>query len=432
MLFGTAKFNDAKHLEVGGVDTTELAATYGTPLYVYDVAHIREMARGFKKTFEELGVKNKVIYASKAFSCLSIYKLLQEESLACDVVSGGELYTALKGGFDPSHIEFHGNNKTEKELQEAINAGIGTIIVDNFHEIELLKKLLHPLDRQQKVLFRVSPGIEAETHEYILTGQEDSKFGFDVASGQAEEALKQLLEDEVFDLAGIHCHIGSQIFDTTGFSLAIDKIIGLLSEWQEKYNFKVRELNVGGGFGIRYVAADDPVPPEKFVQTIVHEIQEQWQLMDYDLPEIQIEPGRSIVAEAGITLYTVGAQKNIPGVRHYVSVDGGMGDNIRTPLYDAEYDAHLANRKAENAEHIAIVGKYCESGDVLIHDIDFPKLRSGDLIAMTSTGAYGYSMASNYNRNPRPAVVFVEDGKARLVIRRENYDDLIALDVPSN
>lgn len=429
MLFGTTNFNENDHLVIGGVDTTELAKKYGTPLFVYDVAHIREMARGFKKTFEELGVKNKVIYASKAFSCLAVYKLLQEESLACDVVSGGELYTALKGGFDAQEIEYHGNNKSPQELQEAIDVNIGTIVVDNFYEIEVLSNLLHAAGKKQRVLFRVSPGIEAETHEYILTGQTDSKFGFDVASGQAEQALQMMLCDDVFEVAGVHCHIGSQIFDTSGFTVATQKMIELLKNWHEKYDFEAAILNVGGGFGIRYTPEDDPMAPEDFVKTIVAEIKNCWSGLSYALPEIHIEPGRSIVAEAGTTLYSVGSQKEVPGIRTYVAVDGGMGDNIRPALYEAKYDAHLANRKAENKEEIRIVGKYCESGDILVRNIDFPEVQAGDLIALTSTGAYGYSMASNYNRNCRPAVVFVENGEDRLVVRRETYDDIISLDV---
>ncbi|MHC5373627.1 diaminopimelate decarboxylase [Enterococcus sp. LJL120] len=430
MLFGTAKFNQDNHLEIGGVDTTELVKEYGSPLFVYDVAHIRQMARGFKQTFEEMKLKNKVIYASKAFSCLAIYDLLKEESLSCDVVSGGELFTALKGGFPASEIEFHGNNKTAVELREAVAAGIGTIIIDNFYEIELLSSILHEAGKKQKVLFRVSPGIEAETHEYILTGQEDSKFGFDVASGQAEQALLMLLNDNAFEVAGVHCHIGSQIFDTTGFSLAADKMIELLAAWAKAYHFEAKILNVGGGFGIRYTSSDDPLPPAEFVKIIAAKIQEHWKKISYPLPEIQIEPGRSIVAEAGTTLYTVGSQKEIPGIRNYVSVDGGMGDNIRPALYEAEYDAHLANRAGDNPEKIRLVGKYCESGDILIRNIEMPRLVPGDLVALTSTGAYGYSMASNYNRNLKPAVVFVENGAATLVVRRETYEDLIALDVP--
>ncbi|MDH6364034.1 diaminopimelate decarboxylase [Enterococcus sp. PF1-24] len=430
MLFGTATINQQEHLEIGGVDTVALAKEFGTPLFIYDIAHIRTMAQGFKKTFESLGVKNKVIYASKAFSCLAIYQLLAEESLACDVVSGGELYTALTAGFDPENIEYHGNNKTYQELQEAVAAKVGTIVIDNFYEIEILSEILHQQKQKQKVLFRVSPGIEAETHEYILTGQVDSKFGFDVASGQAEQALQMLLADDVFEVAGVHCHIGSQIFDTAGFKVAIETVIDLLAKWQTELNFEAAVLNIGGGFGIRYTKADDPLPPAEFVEILVKEIKNNWQKMTYPLPEIQIEPGRSIVAEAGTTLYAVGAQKEIPGIRKYVAVDGGMGDNIRPALYNAEYDALLANHQGSNSEKIRIVGKYCESGDIVIRDIEFPEVEAGDLIAVTSTGAYGYSMASNYNRNRRPAVVFVENGNVQLAVRRESYQDLIRLDVP--
>ncbi|MGM0124323.1 diaminopimelate decarboxylase [Enterococcus sp. AZ194] len=433
MLFGTAKWNQKDHLEIGGVDTIELAKKYGTPLFVYDVQHIREMARGFKQTFKEAGVKNKVVYASKAFSCLAVYKVLQEESLACDVVSGGELYTALKGGMDPKDIEFHGNNKTRSELQMAVDEGVGTIIVDNFYEIQLLSEILHAKQKRQEVLFRVTPGISAETHDYILTGQADSKFGFDVASGQAKQALKQLLADEVFVVKGVHCHIGSQIFSPEGFVAATDIIFDLLATWKKELDYTATVFNVGGGFGIQYTESDTPVSPAEFVQTIIQQVKENCQKIAYPFPEIWIEPGRSIVAEAGVTLYSVGSQKDVPSIRKFVSVDGGMGDNIRPALYDARYDALVANRKIEaneEKESINIVGKYCESGDVLIRDIAFPTVTEEDIIALTSTGAYGYSMASNYNRNPRPAVVFVEGGKETLVVRRETYEDLIDLDVP--
>ncbi|KAF1296911.1 diaminopimelate decarboxylase [Enterococcus sp. JM4C] len=433
MLFGTAKWNREDHLEIGGVDTVELAKKYGTPLFVYDVQHIREMARGFKQTFKEEGIKNKVVYASKAFSCLAVYKLLQEESLSCDVVSGGELYTAIKGGMDPKEIAFHGNNKTKSELQMAIDEGVGTIIVDNFYEIQLLSEILHAEKKTQEILFRVTPGISAETHDYILTGQVDSKFGFDVASGQAEVALQQLLADDVFIVKGVHCHIGSQIFSPEGFIAATDIIFDLLNTWKTAFNYTVSVFNIGGGFGIQYTDSDTPVSPAEFVKTIIHQVKENCQKRDYPLPEIWIEPGRSIVAEAGMTLYSVGSQKEVPGVRKFVSVDGGMGDNIRPALYDATYDALVANRQidaAETTELISIVGKYCESGDVLIREIDFPKVTDADIIALTSTGAYGYSMASNYNRNPKPAVVFVENGQEKLVVRRETFDDLIHLDCP--
>ena len=429
LLFGTAKFNEENHLTIGGCDTVALAEKYGTPLFVYDVEHIRERARGFKQTFESLGVKNKVIYASKAFSCLAIYNLLEEEHLGCDVVSGGEIYTAIKGGMSPENIEFHGNNKTKEELSFAVEENVGTIVIDNFYEIELLKEVLAEQNKKQNVMFRITPGVNAETHDYILTGQVDSKFGFDVNSGQATEALQKILGEDHFVLTGVHCHIGSQIFSDVGFLAAVEKMMLILNEWKQSFDYTVDILNMGGGFGVKYTETDTPLDPKEFVKAIVEAVSYQSKALDYPLPEIWIEPGRSIIAEAGTTLYTVGAKKTIPDVRCYVSVDGGMGDNIRPALYEAKYAGLLANRLAtEETEEVTIVGKFCESGDVLIRDIELPKLQPADLFAITTTGAYGYSMANNYNRNPRPAVVFVENGQDKLVIRRETYADMASLD----
>ena len=429
MLFGTAKMNRENHLEVGGCDTVKLAQKFGTPLFVYDVAHIRAQARGFKQTLNQLGIKNKVVYASKAFSCLAIYQVLKEEDIACDVVSGGELFTALKGGMEPAEIEFHGNNKTPEELRYALDNKIGTIVIDNFYEIDLLEELLATRNQTQKVLFRVSPGVDAETHDYILTGQEDSKFGFDVASGQATEALVRLLSNPSFDVQGVHCHIGSQIFAVEGFLAAVEKMFTILEDWRQVHQFTARVLNMGGGFGVQYTQQDEPLAPATFVEKIVYSFKGHCEQLGYPLPELWIEPGRSLIAEAGTTIYTVGAQKEVPGVRHFVSVDGGMGDNIRPALYQAVYDGFLANREGyDSVKKVTVVGKYCESGDVLLRDILLPEVKAGDLLAISSTGAYGYSMASNYNRNPRPAVVFVEDGQAKLVARRETYEDMTTLD----
>ncbi|EGO2609952.1 diaminopimelate decarboxylase [Enterococcus faecalis] len=429
MLFGTAKMNRENHLEVGGCDTVKLAQKFGTPLFVYDVAHIRAQARGFKQTLNQLGIKNKVVYASKAFSCLAIYQVLKEEDIACDVVSGGELFTALKGGMEPAEIEFHGNNKTPEELRYALDNKIGTIVIDNFYEIDLLEELLATRNQTQKVLFRVSPGVDAETHDYILTGQEDSKFGFDVASGQATEALVRLLSNPSFDVQGVHCHIGSQIFAVEGFLAAVEKMFTILEDWRQVHQFTARVLNMGGGFGVQYTQQDEPLAPATFVEKIVYSLKGHCEQLGYPLPELWIEPGRSLIAEAGTTIYTVGAQKEVPGVRHFVSVDGGMGDNIRPALYQAVYDGFLANREGhDSVKKVTVVGKYCESGDVLLRDILLPEVKAGDLLAISSTGAYGYSMASNYNRNPRPAVVFVEDGQAKLVARRETYEDMTTLD----
>ncbi len=427
---GTMKVNDKGHLEIGGVDTVWLAQTFGTPLYVYDVALIRERARGFKQTFENLGVSAQVAYASKAFSSIAMAELANDEGLSLDVVSGGELYTALAADFPPERIHFHGNNKSESELEMALQYGVGCIVVDNFHELNLLQSLCEALNTQAKILLRVTPGIEAHTHDYILTGQEDSKFGFDLQNGQAEQALRSALHSSRIDMLGIHCHIGSQIFETTGFVVAAQKIIEKLSEWKEKLGYEAEVLNLGGGFGIRYTNDDKPLPAAQYVAEIIQEVQKQTAIYSLAMPEIWIEPGRSLVGDAGTTLYKIGSRKEVPNIRQYIAVDGGMSDNIRPALYQAKYEAVLANRALEKAEEtVSVAGKCCESGDMLIWDLPLPKSDSDDLLAVFCTGAYGYAMANNYNRIPRPAVVFVENGHALLVIRRETYEDIIRMDL---
>jgi diaminopimelate decarboxylase len=429
-LYGTGRVNETGHLEVGGVDLVHLAEEYGTPLYVYDVELIRERARGFKQTFEKLGISAQVAYASKAFSSIAMIQLAEEEGLSLDVVSGGELYTALKAGFPNERIHFHGNNKSEEELIMALDHKIGCIVVDNFSELTLLEKLCAHRKQKVDILLRVTPGIEAHTHDYILTGQEDSKFGFDLINGQAERALEIAINSEYLNVLGLHCHIGSQIFQTTGFILAARKIIGQLKKWHYDFGYQPIVLNLGGGFGIRYTKEDDPLPAGQYVEEIVAEVQSQLQGSDVTMPEIWIEPGRSLVGDAGITLYKVGSEKEVPEVRKYLAVDGGMSDNIRPALYEAKYDAILANRPLDAVEEtVSIAGKCCESGDMLIWDLPLPKSGRGDLLAVFCTGAYGYSMANNYNRIPRPAVVFVEKGESRLVIKRESYEDLVRLDV---
>lgn len=429
--YGTASVSDKGHLEIGGVDTIELAAHFGTPLYVYDVELIRERARGFKKTFEKLGVNAQVAYASKAFSSIAMVQVAKEEGLSLDVVSGGELYTALKADFPKEKIHFHGNNKSVEELEMALEHEIGCIVVDNFSELSLLEELCASRRQKTQILLRVTPGIEAHTHDYILTGQEDSKFGFDLLNGQAESALKQTLESNWIEVLGLHCHIGSQIFETTGFILAARKIIDQLKKWQEALGFQPKVLNLGGGFGIRYTEEDTPLPASVYVEEIVTEVKNQLRDSKLDMPEVWIEPGRSLVGDAGTTLYKVGSEKEVPDIRKYLAVDGGMSDNIRPALYDAKYEAVLANRPLEKPEEtVSIAGKCCESGDMLIWDLPLPKAGRGDILAVFCTGAYGYSMANNYNKIPKPAVVFAEKGEARLVIRRETYDDLVQLDVP--
>lgn len=428
---GTMRINEQGHLEIGGCDTVKLAREFGTPLFIYDVALIRERARAFLRTFAEENVKGQVAYASKAFSSIAMVQLVEEEGLALDVVSGGELYTALKAKFPPERIHFHGNNKSLEELNMALDHHVGCIVVDNFYELSLLEQLAREKEKNINVLIRVTPGVEAHTHDYILTGQEDSKFGFDLANGQAREALMRALRSKHFRVRGIHCHIGSQIFESAGFILAIRKIFDYLQDWKEELDFAPEILNLGGGFGIRYVTGDHPLPPERFVRDIISEVKRQIQLTGLTMPEIWIEPGRSIVGDAGTTLYTLGSYKVLPGIRKYVAVDGGMTDNIRPALYQAKYEAVIANRaKDEPVETVSIAGKACESGDMLIWDLPIAETRPGDLLAVFCTGAYGYAMASNYNRIGRPAVVFVENGDARLVIRRENYEDLVRLDLP--
>lgn len=429
-LIKTSDVNDAGHLQIGGVDAEFLAQKYQTPLQVFDVTKIRQAIRAFKRVFEEEDVDYEVSYASKAFSCLAIYQVMAEEGAHTDVVSGGELYTAIKAGFPMDKVGFHGNNKARSELEMAVDNHVGVIMLDNFHEIDLLSQILQEKGAKIKVMLRVTPGISAHTNEYIQTGQVDSKFGFDLGSGQADQALEKVLANPAFEMIGVHAHIGSQIFDVRGFEGCGQKLCELSSHWLEKYGYQCQVLNVGGGFGISYTEADTPLPAEEFVRAIVKGIKTYCSQHEMPVPQIWIEPGRAIVGPAGYSLYTIGSRKNLPGYTSYVAVDGGMGDNIRPALYQAEYSAVLADKPlAEPEEKVNLVGKYCESGDILIKDCPLPKTEPGDVVALLSTGAYGYAMASNYNRNPRPAVVFAEDGEDKLVIKRESYDDLIANDL---
>ncbi len=430
-LHGTSKINDKGHLEIGGLDTIQLAKEYGTPLYIYDVELIRERARSFKEAFENMGVKAQVAYASKAFSSIAMFQLIDEEGLSLDVVSGGELYTAIASGFPASRIHLHGNNKSKAELKMALEHQVGCIVVDNFYEIELLEELAKDNGQKTPVLLRVTPGVEAHTHDYITTGQEDSKFGFGLLNGQIEQAIDVVLKSKSIHLLGIHCHIGSQIFDTAGFVLAAERVFEKIKEWKEQFSFVPEVVNLGGGFGIRYTAEDEPLPATYYVEQIVGAVKAQVSEMGINMPEIWIEPGRSLVGDAGTTLYTTGSTKSVPNIREYVAIDGGMSDNIRPALYQAKYEAVLANRVTENHDTpVSIAGKCCESGDMLIWDLPLPEVKPNDILAVFCTGAYGYSMANNYNRIPRPPVVFVEKGEAQLVVKRESFEDLIVNDLP--
>lgn len=421
--------NTKGHLTIGGIDALDLAKNFGTPLMVYDVAQIRKQFQSFQQAFNQQKVAYAISYASKAFTAIAIYQVINQLGGKIDVVSGGELYTALKAGFPPAKISFHGNNKTKAELLLAVQNHVGVIILDNFYEIALLSQVLNETQSKSLVMLRVTPGVTAHTHEYDQTGQEDSKFGFDVNSGQAEQAFLQVQANKKMKLIGIHSHIGSQILETAGFKLEIQKLMKLLNQWAQKYSYQPQVLNLGGGFGIRYTAKDHVLASKTFVDEIVETVRDYAYKFHLEMPEIWIEPGRSIVGNAGYSLYTVGSEKKVPGLLPYLAVDGGMGDNIRPALYQANYEALLARcPKEKPTETVRLVGRYCESGDILIKKLPLPPTKPGDIIAMLATGAYGYSMASNYNRVPRPAVIFVENGKAQEVIKRETYADLISHD----
>ena len=428
-LHGTARINEKGHLEIGGCDAVDLAREFGTPLYIVDETLVRQRAREFRTAFEQTGLRFQVAYASKAFCVMAMCRLAEEEGMSLDVVSGGELHTALKAGFPPERIHFHGNNKTPDEIAMALDADIGCFVVDNFVELRLLDAMAGERGKRVNILLRVTPGVEAHTHDFIATGKQDSKFGFDLESGTAHEAVRQALDLAHLELIGIHSHIGSQIFEVEGFRMAAEKLTAFAVDVKNRWDKTFSVLNFGGGFGIRYVDGDKPLPVGTYVKAIADAVIAACRSAGYPLPEIWIEPGRSIIGDAGTTLYTVGTYKEIPGIRKYVAVDGGMTDNPRPALYGAKYEGILANRANETAsEVVSVAGKCCESGDMLIWDLGLPPVKPGDLLAVFCTGAYNYAMASNYNRIPRPAVVFVRDGTADLVVARETYDDIVSLD----
>ncbi|WP_211745084.1 diaminopimelate decarboxylase [Paenibacillus sp. Marseille-Q4541] len=429
-LHGTSKINASGHLEIGGCDTVQLKEEYGTPLYIVDEQLIRQRAREYMDAFRASGLTFQVAYASKAFSVKAMCALAEQEGLSLDVVSDGELYTALQAGFPTERIHFHGNNKTPDEIEMALDAKIGCFVVDNFTEIHLLQALAAEKNQKVKILLRVTPGVEAHTHEYISTGQTDSKFGFDIGNGSAFEAIEVASKQSHLQLLGVHSHIGSQIFEVEGFQMAVERVAGFAREVKEKLGITFQVVNLGGGFGIRYVEGDTPLQVSQYVKAITDGVKTHFAGIGEELPEIWVEPGRSLVGDAGTTLYTVGTSKDIPGVRKYVAVDGGMTDNPRPALYESQYEAMLANRANEPvSETVSIAGKACESGDMLIWDLELPKVETGDLLAVACTGAYNYSMASNYNRIRRPAVVFVQNGESDLVVRRESHDDIVRNDM---
>lgn len=430
-LYGTQKVNDKGHLVIGGTDAIDLAHVYGTPLVVYDTALFRNRAAGFQSTFKAMGIEAQVAYASKAFSSVAIYELAAQEGLSLDVVSGGELFTAAKANFPRERIHFHGNNKSYMELNYAFDEKIGCIVVDNFLELSMVKEIASTRKQQMNILLRVTPGVEAHTHEFITTGQEDSKFGFDLKNGQADKAFDLVYDAPYLQLLGLHCHIGSQIFETDAFTHAAEALMKKMQAWKESHSFVCTVLNLGGGFGIRYTEDDQPLEPSQYVEKMAEVVLGLSKSWNYPLPEIWIEPGRSLVGDAGTTLYTAGSEKEVPGIRTYIAVDGGMSDNIRPALYDANYSAAVANRMLDPHDTtVTIAGKCCESGDKLVVDAKLADVTEGDILAVFCTGAYTYSMAGNYNRLPRPAVVFAEEGHHQLVIRRETYEDITRLDLP--
>jgi diaminopimelate decarboxylase len=412
-----SRVDERGHLEIGGCDTVELAAEYGTPAYVYAEDDMRARARAYREAFERRTGDFEVLFASKAFPCTAAYRLFAEEGLSVDVASGGELHMALRAGFDPARIHMHGNNKSDEEVLLAARAGVAHLILDSFDEIERCERLL---DGPQRVLIRVTPGIKPSTHDYITTGQLDSKFGFGLEDGLAAQAIERVLASDVLELVGLHAHIGSQIFELEPYRLAIRAIGELAGEW-------CRVVNVGGGLGIAYTAEDEPPSIDSYVDVKVRGVREVFG----EGVRILVEPGRSLVGNAGLTLYRVGTVKEIPGVRTYVAVDGGISDNLRPMLYGSRYEALIADRAGVAPDALAtIAGMHCESGDVLVRDAMLAAPAVGDVLATPATGAYGYAMASNYNGVTRPPVVFCRDGEARVVVRRETYEDLTARDVP--
>ncbi|MEU0092101.1 diaminopimelate decarboxylase [Kribbella sp. NPDC006257] len=426
-----SKKNAEGALEVGGVDVRDLLAEHGSPAYVLDEADFRSRARAFKEGFKDFDV----YYAGKAFLCTTVVRWVMEEGLNLDICSGGELAVALRAGADPARLGFHGNNKSVSELTRALEAGVGRIIVDSQDEITRLIELAAERDLVAPVMVRVTAGVEAHTHEYIATAHEDQKFGFSITSGAAYEAVARVNEAPELRLLGLHSHIGSQIFDSSGFEVAAKRVIALHARVSDELGVTMPELDLGGGFGIAYTTQDDPADPAQLATEMGKIVEHECRGFGVDVPKVSIEPGRAIVGPAMCTVYSVGTVKDVAldagASRTYVSVDGGMSDNIRTALYDADYSCTLANRYSDAAPTLArVVGKHCESGDIIVKDEFLPSdVQAGDLVAVPGTGAYCRSMASNYNHVPRPPVIAVKDGQTRVVVRRETEDDLLILDM---
>ncbi len=430
----TLKINSLGHLEIGGVDCVDLAKQFGTPLYVMDEQYIRKMMRVYRDVLiNEYNGNGMVLYASKAFSCKAIYRIADEENIGIDVVSGGELYTALQSGFPAEKIYFHGNNKLDYEIGEALDAKIGCIVADAYSEIDKIDAEAQKRGIRQKILLRINPGVEAHTHAFVQTATTDSKFGFSIQNGTAKQATEYALSKKNVELEGYHCHIGSQIFEKQSFVLGVEKCIDFSAKMQEELRFTPTKLNMGGGYGVWYTDEDRKIPPEgyaEYLEALIQTVKEKSKEKNLPLPYLLLEPGRSIVGEAGITLYTVGAIKDIPGIKKYVAIDGGMFDNPRYALYQSKYTPVLANRaNEESQELVSIAGKCCESGDLIAVNVHLPKVQTGDILAILTTGAYNYSMAMNYNRNFIPPCVLVNEGNAEYIIKKQTYEDLVRNDI---
>ncbi len=422
-------------LSIAGCTAESLVKEFGSPLYVIDQDDFYLRTKAWKSTLDNEFESNNLYYAAKSFISIEVAKWLKELNVGLDVCSGGELLVALAAKFPAANIEFHGNNKSESEIKLAINSGVGVIVIDSFDEIKRVSSIAKSSKKVQKVYLRLTPGVEVHTHEFISTAHEDVKFGFSIASGSANDAIDKCMNESSLELAGIHCHIGSQIFEVDGFITAAQRLLEVLASFKNKYGKELAELNIGGGYGIAYTRDEVAISPELVIPAVGKIIKSECQRLEISIPKISIEPGRAIVGPTTTTIYEVGTSKDVTiedgSIRRYISVDGGMSDNIRPALYGATYSAYLANRTSTaNIIKTRVVGKHCESGDILISNIDLPDdIKSGDLLAIPATGAYGRSMASNYNHIPRPAVVSVQKGGAKLILRRENEQDLLNLDV---
>ncbi len=424
----TTKLNSSGNIEIGGCDLVDLAEKYNTPLYVIDEATVRGICQDYKKAFEKYHNVN-MMYASKALCTKAIAKILHSEGFGFDTVSAGEIYTVYKAGVDMTKVLFNGNNKSYEELSLAIELGVGRISVDNFFELSLLNEIAKSYNKTVDILLRITPGIECHTHEYIQTGHLDSKFGFDLT--QIDEAVELILNDyKNLKLHGLHAHIGSQIFETSIYGDEVEILTKEISRLDKKFGLKLNEINIGGGLGVKYNESDKPPATYEIADIIINKLNECIKKYSIDAPTLILEPGRSVISTSGVTLYTVGSSKQVPNGKKYIAVDGGMADNARPSMYGAEYVAEVANNTDhELIEKVTIAGRFCESGDILIKDITLPKLNEGDIICVYNTGAYNYSMASNYNRVQKPAMVLVNNSQSDIIINRETLDDIIAHDV---